>query len=96
MSEVWERIEGPRRDHEVVFFGLSTCVWCKRTKKFLEENGVTFDYCSVDTVSKDEQPEVLEQLSKHNPNRNFPTVVIDGKKVIVGYNPDSLKQELGL
>ncbi|MFH1501612.1 MAG: glutaredoxin family protein [Candidatus Eisenbacteria bacterium] len=96
MPGAWEHIEGSRSEHEIMFFGLSTCGWCRKTKEFLEESGVTFEYCSVDEVSKDEQPGVLETLTKHNPRRNFPTVVVDGSKVIVGYNPDLLKQELGL
>jgi glutaredoxin-like protein NrdH len=96
MSETWEKIDGSKSEHDVRFFGLSTCVWCKRTKQFLVDNDVSFVYCSVDTVPKEEQSHVLEELTKHNPNRNFPTVVVDGSKVIVGYNPDLLKQELGL
>lgn len=96
MSSIWEHVEGSKSDHEVMFYGLSTCVWCKRTKKFLEESGVSFEYCSVDLVPKEQRPGVLEELTKHNPNRNFPTVVIDGGTVVVGYNPDSLKKELGL
>lgn len=96
MSQTWESIEGSKSDHDVTFFGLSTCGWCRKTKQFLEENDVSFKYISVDLVPKDERGGVLEEMSKWNPNRNFPTVVIDDKKVVVGYNPDSLKKELGL
>ena len=96
MSNTWENIEGSRSEHDVVFYGLSTCAWCKKAKEYLEESGVSFRYISVDQVPKDERHQIVEELTKHNPNRNFPTVVIDGSKVIVGYNPDSLKKELGL
>jgi glutaredoxin len=28
--------------HHVTFYGLSTCGWCKRTKRFLDANGVEY------------------------------------------------------
>ena len=96
MPSAWEHIEGSKSEHDVLFFGLSTCGWCKKTKQYLEENGVAFKYVSVDQVPRDERDAVVEELTKHNPNRNFPTVVIDGSKVVVGYNPESLQKELGL
>jgi glutaredoxin-like protein NrdH len=96
MSDIWEVVTGSRSEHDVVFYGLSTCVWCKKTKKFLEDSGVGFRYVSVDLVPRELRDGVLEEMSRHNPNRNFPTVVIDGSRVVVGYNPDSLTRELGL
>lgn len=96
MHDIWESVEGSRSDHEIRFYGLSTCGWCKKTRKFLEDSGVSFKYVSVDLVPKGLQAEVIEELSKWNPNRNFPTVVIDDGKVVVGYDPDLLGRELGL
>ncbi len=92
----WEIIEGSRSEHDVKFFGLSTCGWCKKTREFLEDNDVSFRLIYVDLVPRGDRDSVLEELSKWNPNRNFPTVVVDDSKVVVGYQVDSLKTELGL
>ncbi len=96
MEGKWEHTDGSRTGHRVKFYGLSTCGWCRKTRQFLEDNDVSFDFIYVDLVPKGERGEVLEELTRWNPNRNFPTVVIDDDKVVVGYNPDSLKTELEL
>jgi glutaredoxin-like protein NrdH len=96
MSEAKGSVAGKAAEHEVRFYGLSTCVWCKRTRAFLEESGVGFDYVYVDLLEGDERSEAIEAIRKVNPRTNFPTVVIDGSTVVVGYDPDRLKEALGL
>jgi len=34
---------GGAPEHGVVLYGLSTCVWCGKTREFLESEGVVFD-----------------------------------------------------
>jgi len=80
----------------VLFYGLSTCIWCKRTREFLEGEVVAFEYVYVDKLEGDERTAALEEIQRHNPSRNFPTIVIDGDQVIVGYKIDALKGALGL
>jgi len=35
---------------KVVMYGLSTCVWCKKTRQLLTDLGVDFDYIYVDLL----------------------------------------------
>ena len=96
MSDARGTVTGSSGDHRVLFYGLSTCVWCKRTREFLEESDVGFDYVYVDMLEGDERARTIEEIKRVNPKTNFPTVVIDGDTAVVGYDPDRLKEELGL
>lgn len=89
-------VNGPQADHQVDFYGISTCIWCRRTRKFLEEQGVSFDFTYVDLLEGEEQQEVLEQVRQWNPRTSFPTLVVDESESIVGYKPDQIKKALGL
>jgi glutaredoxin-like protein NrdH len=96
MAEVRGHVAGPNDEHEVLFYGLSTCVWCKRTRQFLEEEGVRFDFVYVDLLKGEEREQVLREVRRFNPSTSFPTTVIDGVKVVVGLRKEALKEVLGL
>jgi glutaredoxin-like protein NrdH len=75
---------------KVVLFALSTCGWCKKTKKLLNDLGVAYSYVDVDQAEEDEKAEAVEQLKKWNPRSSFPTLVIDDKRCIVGFKEDEI------
>jgi glutaredoxin len=77
---------------KVVLFALSTCGWCKKTKKLLNDLGVAYSYVDVDQVEEDEKAEVVEQLNKWNPRSSFPTLVFDDKRCIVGFKEEEIKE----
>ncbi len=75
-------------------FALSTCIWCRKTEKHLEELGYPFDVVYVDQLTGAEREAALQEMARSNPNRSFPTLVIDGKKVVVGYKPDEIRSAM--
>ena len=81
---------------QVRMFALSTCAWCKKTKRFLDENGVTYEFEDVDLLSGEDRQRALDEMSQWNPRRNFPTVVVDEAEVVVGFDEDRLREVLGL
>jgi glutaredoxin len=76
-------------------YTLSTCVHCTATKKFLKENGIEFDYVDVDKLNGQKKREILTEMSKVSGDMRFPTIVI-GKKVIIGFYEDKVREALGL
>jgi glutaredoxin-like protein NrdH len=80
----------------VKLFALSTCIHCKNAKKFLDENNVPYDCIFVDTLTGDERKETIAEVKRHNPSTSFPTLVVNGDKVIVGFRQDEIKEILGL
>jgi glutaredoxin len=77
---------------------LSTCGWCKKTKRLLDENEVDYEYEYVDLLSPSEKARALAEVSEYNPARSFPTVVVDNDhtEVVVGFREDRLREVLGL
>ena len=96
MAEPRGSVPGSRDEHQVLFYGLSTCIWCRKTRKFLEEQGVKFDYVYVDLIHGKERDDVKEQIRQWNPAVSFPTIVIDNERSIKGYKTEELKEALGL
>lgn len=96
MSEAKGSVQGSHDKHWTVFYGLSTCVWCKRTRKFLEDQSVEFDYVYIDKLQGQEREEAIEQVRCWNSAVSFPTVVVGNDQCVVGYKPEKLKEVLGL
>ena len=96
MPEAKGSVPGPHDEHRIVFYGLSTCIWCKRTRQFLESQGVAFDYVYVDLLRGQEREEVLALVRQWNPATSFPTVVVDDSTCVVGYRQEEIKEALGL
>lgn len=83
--------------HCVTMYGLSTCVHCRRTREFLENNNVPFTCTYVDLLESEERGEALNIVRSVNPRISFPTLLIDGgAKVIVGFQEKELAEALGL
>ena len=80
---------------DIKLYTLSTCVFCKRLKKFLSENGFEFDYIDVDTLKGTVRQKKLEEVKELNPRVSFPTTVINGE-VVVGFKENEIRRLLGL
>jgi glutaredoxin len=90
------QVSGTRGEHSILFLGLSTCVWCRRTRQLLEEASVPFEFRYIDLLEGEDKDAALELLSRWNPRRSYPTVVIDNDHTVIGYKPDELKEALDL
>ena len=92
---MWVEVPGTNKKAKVVLYALSTCPWCKRTKKLLNDNAVAYRYVDVDLLSGDEEDGIINEISKLNPMQSFPTVVINGQ-VIAGFQEGRIREMLGL
>ncbi len=80
----------------VRMFALSTCSHCKATKKFLNDYRVQYECTDVDTLDSVNKAMVLDEVKKYNPRLTFPTIIIDGDRVIIGFQEDEIKKALEL
>jgi len=81
---------------KVFLYALSTCGWCRKTKALLNELGIEYSYVDVDLVPAAEEDKVTEMVKRWNPQASFPTIVINDRTPVIGFQPDKLKKELGL
>jgi glutaredoxin-like protein NrdH len=79
---------------KIVLYALSTCPWCKKTKKFLEDNGVAYDFIDVDLLGGDDREQTIQSVTRWNPQCSFPTMVINNSKCIIGYNEKEIRDNL--
>jgi glutaredoxin len=90
------KVAGKKKKHRVLIYALSTCVWCKRTKQLLKDNGVEFEYADIDLCSPKDQEEIRKDIVKHGGHISFPTIIIDDKTVITGFREEKIKEALEL
>jgi glutaredoxin-like protein NrdH len=84
-----EHVDGENKG-KILLFALSTCGWCAKTRKHLEELKVEYDYIYVDLTEGKERNETVENLQKYNEAISFPTIVYNDEDVIIGYKPEEI------
>lgn len=83
-----------KKSGNVMLYALSTCPWCKKTKKLLADLGVEYDYVDVDLLDDNERRDALETVKKWNPACSYPTLVLNNKTCIVGFREDEIRKAL--
>ncbi len=79
-----------------IVYALTTCVHCKQAMKFLADLNVEYESVFVDTLDGEQRKATIAELKKHNPAASFPTLVIDGDRVVLGFRKDEIEEALGL
>lgn len=77
----------------IKLYALSTCPWCKKTKKLLEEKGVDYESVEVDLLQGEAQKDALAQVDQLSSKRSFPIISI-GSTVIQGYKEEEIEEAL--
>ena len=80
---------------KIMLYALSTCIWCRKTKMLLNELGVAYDYVDVDLLDQTNQEKVVEIISRFNSTGGFPTIIINGKDSIRGFDEQKIRELLG-
>ncbi len=71
---------------------MSTCGWCKKTKRLLKDLNVRYQFVDVDLLAEDDRDKIQPDLDRFNPNSIYPTVVKDRKIAINGYREDEIRK----
>jgi len=88
------KVDGKRNEPKLFLYTLSTCGWCKKTKEFLKDNEMAYEYVDVDKITKDEQKEVVAELKKRDAPLAFPVIIVDDEKVISGFKKQAIEETL--
>ncbi len=62
-----------------------------RPRELLKELGIAFDFVYVDLLPPEEMDDTIAIIEKFNPAGSFPTLIIDDKKVIVGFREEEIR-----
>ena len=77
-----------------IMYALTTCLHCKNTKKFLEENHYDVTVIHLDDYCDAQRAELMEKVRKYNPRGTFPVVLMPNGKVIVGFRKTLLEEAM--
>ncbi len=92
----FSKVSGKKNNHKVTLYALSTCVWCKMTKQYLNENEVEYEFVDVDLLDDNDKSKVHTTIINKGGALSYPTTIIDDKTVITGFRKDQIKEALGL
>lgn len=90
-----EHVQG-KKIADIKIYALSTCPWCKKTKKLLSDHGVDYFFEDVDLLTGDERQKAMDIVKKWNPSASFPVMVINDAKCIIGFKEEEIKEYLKL
>ena len=89
-----KHIEGKKKG-DIILYALSTCVWCRKTKRLLNELGVDYHFVDVDLENPEEKEKINQTVLKWNPRGSYPTIIIDDAQCIIGYDPERIREVIG-
>lgn len=78
---------------KVSMYTLSTCPWCRKTKKYFTEHNVPFEFTDYDLADEATQEKIMQELDAAGAS-GFPFVRI-GDQIVEGYRPDRFAALLG-
>lgn len=84
-----------KRKGKVMLYALSTCGWCKKTKKLFDSLGIEYHYIDVDLVEGEEKESLRKEIMRWNPRGSFPTIVVNDQICIVGYDEKKINEVIG-
>lgn len=78
---------------DVTLYALSTCPYCKRAIKFLQERGVDFDVIFLDELEGDKRKEVIKKVHEISGSYAVP-LIVKGNKHVLGYDEKEIQELL--
>jgi len=89
--------EGSAGTHDLTLYALSTCAFCKKAIKFLQEHDVRFRYIYLDTINPMVKRTVKSELkSRYASLPVFPVLVIDDKESVSGFSEEKWREILDI
>ena len=79
------QVAGEKIGH-IVVYALSSCPQCQKTKHLLGDLGLEYYFEDVDALGEEDQRNAMAEVSRWNPRRSFPTIVINNEQAIIGFN----------
>ncbi|MBI4287477.1 MAG: glutaredoxin family protein [Chloroflexi bacterium] len=80
---------------KVFMYTLSTCPWCRKTKKYFTDNKIRFEFVDYDLQPPEEQAKIEKRMMERGGNMAFPWVLI-GDDLVIGWNPEKYSELMGL
>lgn len=74
----------------IIIYSLSTCLWCKKTKKYFEDRKIQFEVLEYDKQDEARQAAMMAEMRAAGYTGSFPFIKI-GKHCTQGYDPQEFE-----
>ncbi|MFX0050118.1 MAG: glutaredoxin family protein [Candidatus Hodarchaeota archaeon] len=82
-------VNGSHHSEEIFTFTISTCIWCKKGKRWLEERGFQYSYLDIDKIPVEEKNQLKGEIKRiFGVDPRFPFLVVNKTNYHSGYNPN--------
>mgnify|MGYP006270133573 CR=1 FL=1 len=88
------KVPGKNNKHKVLIYALSTRAWCKKTKNFLKDNNVEYEYVDVDLCDDEDHEKIRNDILRRGGPISYPTIIVDDRKLITGYSESEIKEAI--
>lgn len=88
------KVSGKKTKHKVFLYTLSSCAWCKLTKKFLQDNDIQFEYIDVDLCQIEEVRKIKQDMISRGGIITYPTIIVDDKIMISRFQEEKIRKVL--
>lgn len=78
---------------KITVYALSTCLWCRKTKKYFEDKKVQFEAVDYDKQDDARQKEIMKEMKAAGCTGSFPFTRI-GEACVQGYDPAEFDKHL--
>lgn len=78
---------------KIIIYALSTCLWCKKTKKFFEDKKLPFESIDYDKQDEAKQEAIMKEMKGQGCTGSFPFTRI-GDSCVQGYDPEGFEKLL--
>ena len=88
------RVLGINENHRVILYGADWCPDCRKSKAFLKDNKVNYQYIDIDQKKNEWAIPIITKIN--NGKRKIPTILINDDIVLVEPENEELRQALKL
>ncbi len=89
-----KKVEGSKKAREIIIITLSTCMWCKKCKRWLQERDFQYKFIDIDKIVNEDKKKILDFLKSNYQERvSYPFMVYDDD-YIIGYDPEKYEKLL--
>ena len=90
------KVQGNNAKHRVLMYAISTCGWCKKAKRTLNELDVAYEYIDVDLLGDEEKQVIIKDILDRGGRLVYPTLIIDDTTLLAGPSRSKLVEVLEL
>jgi glutaredoxin-like protein NrdH len=89
------KVSGENDKHNVLMYAISTCGWCKRAKRMLNDMNVEFEYIDIDLCSQEDKEKIRMDISRRGRRLLYPTIIINDEILLTNPTEKELREALG-